>query len=130
MRPEYLAPLANRRGIGLITAVFAIVILSLFGLLIARYTVTTQMSSAEDYLWAQSLYSAESAMRLNILGDDGGGGLAAPVNPTVGGIQTELLEVVPGTPFAFTDPGTNVTIRVRGFHGIGVSRTVEAKYRL
>ena len=140
MCPDYLAPLANRRGIALITAVFAIVILALFGLLIARYTVTTQMSSAEDYLWAQSLYSAESTMRLNILGDDGGGkiyvggvitgGIATPVTPTVGGIQTELLEIIAGTPFAFTDPGTNVTIRVRGFHAIGVSRTVEANYIL
>ena len=128
MCPEYLAPLANRRGIALITAVFAIVILALFGLLIARYTVTTQMSSAEDYLWAQSLYSAESAMRLNILGDDGGGGLAAPVTPTVEGIQTEFP--AGGPAFAFTAPGTNVTIRMRGFHGTGVSRTVEAKYRL
>ena len=42
MCPEYLAPLANRRGIALITAMFAIVILALFGLLITRYTVTTQ----------------------------------------------------------------------------------------
>jgi hypothetical protein len=130
MCPEYLAPLANRRGIGLITAMFVIVILSLFGLLIARYTVTTQTSSAEDYLWAQSLYSAESVMRLNILGDDGGGGIAAPVTPTVGGINSALLEVIPGTPFAFTAPGTTVTIQVRGFHGTGVSRTVEAKYIL
>jgi len=130
MCPEYLAPLANRRGIALITAVFAIVILALFGLLIARYTVTTQLSSAEDYLWAQSLYSAESVMRLNILGDDGGGGITTPVIPPVEGIKTELVEVPAGTPFAFTDPGTTVTIRVRGYHDIGVSRTVEAKYIL
>jgi hypothetical protein len=128
MCPEYLTPLANRRGIALITAVFAIVILALFGLLITRYTVTTQTSSAEDYLWTQALYSAESTMRLNILGDDGGGGITAPVTPTVGGIKTEFP--AGGTPFAFTAPGTNVTIRVRGFHGTGVSRTVEAKYRL
>jgi hypothetical protein len=128
MCPEYLAPLANRRGIALITAVFAIVVLALFGLLIARYTVTTQMSSAEDYLWAQSLYSAESTMRLNILGDDGGGGITAPVTPTVGGIKTEFP--AGGPAFAFTAPGTNATIRVRGFHDIGVSRTVEAKYKL
>jgi hypothetical protein len=130
MCPDSLAPLANRRGIALITAIFAIVILALFGLLIARYTVTTQLSSAEDYLWAQSLYSAESVMRLNILGDDGGGGITTLVTPTVGGIETKLEEVTPGTSFAFTDPGTNVTIRVRGYHDIGVSRTVEAKYIL
>lgn len=128
MCPEYLAPLANRRGIALITAVFAIVILALFGLLIARYTVTTQLSSAEDYLWAQALYSAESTMRLNILADDGGGGIGAPVTPTVAGITTEFP--AGGPAFAFTAPGTNVTIRVRGFHGTGVSRTVEAKYIL
>ena len=125
---EYLTPLANRRGFALITAMFVIVILSLFGLLIARYTVTTQLSSAEDYLWAQSLYSAESVMRLNILGDDGGGGIAAPVTPLVGGITTEFP--AGGPAFAFTAPGTTVTIRVRGFHGTGVSRTVEANYIL
>ena len=128
MSPEPLVPLANRRGFALITAVFAIVILALFGLLIARYTVTTQLSSAEDYLWAQSLYSAESVMRLNILGDDGGGGIAAPVTPLVGGITTEFP--AGGPAFAFTAPGTTVTIRVRGFHGTGVSRTVEANYIL
>ena len=128
MCPKYLAPLANQRGIALITAMFAIVILALFGLLITRYTVTTQRSSAEDYLWAQALYSAESTMRLNILGDDGGGGIAAPVTPTVGGIKTEFPAGSPA--FAFTPPSTTVTIRVRGFHDTGVSRTVEAKYRL
>ncbi|MCG2740791.1 MAG: hypothetical protein L6300_11225 [Syntrophaceae bacterium] len=128
MCPEYLTPLANRRGFALITAMFVIVILSLFGLLIARYTVTTQTSSAEDYLWAQSLYSAESVMRLNILGDDDGGGIAAPVTPLVGGITTEFP--AGGPAFAFTAPGTTVIIQVRGFHGTGVSRTVEAKYIL
>ena len=128
MCPESLAPLANRRGIALITAVFAIVILALFGLLITRYTVTSQMSSAEDYIWAQSLYSAESTMRLNILGDDNGGGIAAPVTPTVGEVKTEFP--ADGPSFAFSGSGTNVTIRVRGYHDIGVSRTVEAKYIL
>lgn len=125
MCPEYLAPLANRRGIGLITAVFAIVILALFGLLIARYTVTTQVSSAEDYIWAQALYSAESVVRLNILGDDGGGGIAAPVHPAVGGITTEFSA---GTP-DFAALGTK-TIQVQAKHATGVSRTVEAKYLL
>ena len=132
MCPESLAaPLANRRGIALITAIFVIVILALFGLLIARYTVTTQTSSAEDYLWAQSLYSAESAMRLNILGNDGGGGIAAPVHPTVGGIPTLPPTKADGaTLFTFTAPGTPTTIQVQAKHGTGVSRTVEAKYLL
>lgn len=127
MCPDYLAPLANRRGIALITAVFAIVILALFGLLIARYTVTTQMSSAEDYLWAQSLYSAESTMRLNILRNDGGGALPARptlVNPTIGQIPTAIITD------NFAAAATPATIRVRATHGTGVSREVEAKYIL
>ncbi len=124
MCPEYLAPLANRRGIGLITAVFAIVILALFGLLIARYTVTTQMSSAEDYIWAQSLYSAESVMRLNILRHDGGGLPAGVANPTVAQIPTIIVSDT------FTTANTPATIRVQAQHGTNVSRTVEAKYLL
>jgi hypothetical protein len=131
MCPKYLAPLANHRGIALITAVFAIVILALFGLLITRYTVTTQLSSAEDYLWAQALYSAESVMRLNILGNDGGGGIATPVNPTVGGIPTLPPTTADGTTlFVFTATNIPTTIQVQATHGTGVSRTVEAKYLL
>jgi len=127
MCPNYLAPLANRHGIGLITAVFAIVILALFGLLIARYTVTTQMSSAEDYIWAQALYSAESTMRLNILRNDGGGTLPAKpalVNPTIGQVPSTIITD------DFAAAATPATIRVRATHGTGVSREVEAKYIL
>ncbi|MFH1021664.1 MAG: hypothetical protein V1782_13795 [Pseudomonadota bacterium] len=124
MCPDYLAPLANRRGIGLITAVFAIVILSLFGLLIARYTVTTQTSSVEDYLWAQSLYSAESTMRLNILNHDNGGGLGGAVAPAVGQIPTAIITD------NFTALGAPAAIRVRATHATGISREVEAKYIL
>jgi len=130
MYPEYLAHMNNRRGIALITAIFAIVILSLFGLLLTRYTVTTQLSSAEDYLWAQALYSAESTMRLNILGNDGGGGITTPVNPTVSGIQTLPPTTNGTTLFTFTATNTPTTIRVQAKHGTEVSRTVEAKYLL
>ncbi|MCX5875364.1 MAG: hypothetical protein NT087_03510 [Deltaproteobacteria bacterium] len=131
MCPDYLAPLANRRGIALITAVFAIVILALFGLLIARYTVTTQTSSAEDYLWAQALYSAESVMRLNILSRDNGGGLGkATVKPTnVQGFDFSPLGMVGGD-FEGKAANEPATIQVQAKHGTGVSRTVEAKYLL
>ena len=66
----------NEQGIGLVAVVFVIVILSLFGMLISRYTVTTSMSSAEDYLWAQALYAAESGLKLRILEADDGGNWA------------------------------------------------------
>ncbi|MEW6593270.1 MAG: hypothetical protein AB1413_00190 [Thermodesulfobacteriota bacterium] len=127
MCPDSLAPLANRRGIGLVTAIFALVVLSLFGLLIARYTVTTQIASGEDYLWAQSLYSAESVMRLNILRNDQGGTLPAKpalVQPAVGQIPTAI------TSDNFTLPGAPATIRVRATDPTGVSREVESKYIL
>ena len=130
MYPESLAaPLANRRGIALITAIFVIVILALFGLLIARYTVTTQTSSAEDYLWAQALYSAESTMRLNILRNDGGGKaggvtpLPALLHPTMGQIPTTIAVD------DFTLATKPATIQVQAIYGT-VSRTVEAKYIL
>jgi len=141
MCPKYLAPLANRRGIALITAVFAIVILALFGLLIARYTVTTQMSSAEDYIWAQSLYSAESVMRLNILSRDNGGNLGGGlVKPT----NVQGFSFADHTPYPdkvsddFTAANKPTTIRVQAKYGTDtptdtspkVSRTVEAKYLL
>ena len=124
MCPEYLAPLANRRGIGLITAVFAIVILALFGLLIARYTVTTQTSSTEDYIWAQALYSAESVTRLNILRHDNGGGAGCAVNPTVGQLPTIIVSDT------FTAANLPATIGVQAIHSTKVSRTVEVKYLL
>lgn len=125
MCPEFLFPLTNRRGIGLITAVFAIVILSLFGLLLTRYTVTTQLSSAEDYIWAQALYSAESTMRLNILRNDAGGNFPGVPIPQVGQIPTQVIP-----PTVFNGVGNPSTIRVQAIHGTGVSRTVEANYIL
>ena len=133
MCPEYLAPLANRRGFALITAIFVIVILSLFGLLIARYTVTTQTSSAEDYLWAQSLYSAESVMRLNILSRDSGGGLGGGLvkpNNFHGFDFTDHPPDPDKVSDTFTAANQPATIRVQAKHGTGVSRTVEANYIL
>lgn len=109
---------------GLITAVFIVVVVGMFGVLIARYTTISSVASAEDYLWAQALCSAEATMRLNILRHDGGGNLAAAVTPTVGGIATTLLADT------FTTPDKPATIQVRATHGIQVSRTVEAKYLL
>lgn len=134
MCPEFLFPLTNRRGIGLITAVFAIVILSLFGLLLTRYTVTTQMSSAEDYIWAQALYSAESVMRLNILSRDNGGGLGGGLVKPQDVQGFDFTDPLPPEPARvsddFTDAKTPTKITAQAKHGTGVSRTVEAKYLL
>jgi len=73
MFPEQTHIINNERGIGLLGTIFVIVILALFGLLIARYTQTTTVASVEDYLWAQAFYSAESGVRLRMLEHDEGG---------------------------------------------------------
>ncbi|EKD40169.1 MAG: hypothetical protein ACD_75C00153G0005 [uncultured bacterium] len=131
---KYLAPLANHHGIALITAIFAIVILALFGLLITRYTVTTQTSSAEDYLWAQSLYSAESVMRLNILSRDNGGNLGGSLVKPHDVQGFDFTDPLPPEPARVSDDFTGAhkpaKITVQAKHGTGVSRTVEAHYIL
>lgn len=76
MFPDMQKTYSNQKGIGLIAALFVIVILALFGLLITRYTMTTSVSSAEDYLWAKTYYAVESGIRLRMLEDDGGGNWA------------------------------------------------------
>ena len=115
----------NQRGMGLITAIFIIVVVGMFGVLLARYTTISSVASAEDYLWAQALYSAESTMRLNILRNDGGGNFTALPIPVVGGIATEIIT----PPTSFTAPTSPATIRIRATRA-QVSRTVEAKYLL
>lgn len=117
-------PTDNQRGMGLMAAVFIIVVVAMFGALLARYTMISSVNSAESYIWAQSFYSAESTMRLNILRHDGGGGLGGAVEPIVGGVVTDILTD------SFTAAGQPATIRVQAIHGTGVSRTVEAKYLL
>lgn len=112
------------QGFALVVALFVIVIMAAFGLLIARYTTTTQAVSAEDYLWAQALHSAESVVRLNILFRDGGGGFGASPVPSVQNISTHIETDT------FVTANTPAIIRVRADHATGVSRTVEAKYLL
>ncbi|MFC1524405.1 hypothetical protein ACFL6N_06400 [Thermodesulfobacteriota bacterium] len=113
----------NNKGIGLVTVIFAIIILATFGLLIARYTTISQVSSAEDYVWAQALYSAQSGAQLRILDRDGGGGvLAVPPYPTIG--QCTITTVTDAG--AVGDPST---LRLKANKG-DIERTIEIKYKL
>lgn len=99
--------LDNERGIGLITAVFVIVVVGMFGALIARYAVIGSVSSAEDYHWAQALYSAQSAAQVAILYNDGGGagsknlttvaGFTVSVANIFGGVRAGAAKTVGGT---------------------------------
>lgn len=94
-RSRLSVPVANEGGIGLITAVFVIVVVGMFGSLIARYTVISSVSSAEDYHWAQALYSAQSAARVAILYDDGGG-TGAESLASVAGFSLTVTDIVSG----------------------------------
>lgn len=87
--------LKNERGIGLITSIFVIVIVGMFGTLIARYATLSSVSSAESYLWAQALYSAQSAAQITVLYDDGGG-MGSESLTTVSGFTTNTLPIVSG----------------------------------
>lgn len=88
--------LNNQQGIGLITAIFVIVIVSMFGVLIARYAMVSSVASAEDYLWAQSLFSAQSAAQSWVLLNDGGGGIGAAVPGTIAGFSVSTTPVSSG----------------------------------
>ena len=125
MYPDSLRRIIGpEKGFGLIAAVFVVVVLAVFGLLIARYTTTSQVESVEDYLWAQALYSAETVMRLNILSHDNGGGGTVFTSPSVMNFTTVIEEDT------FNFPNIPSIIRVKAHHPTGVSRTVEAKYLL
>lgn len=117
----------NQRGFGLVAAVFLIVVVSMFGVLIARYVATTSISSAEDYISAQSLYSARSAAALRILYYDGGGGGAWGGYPTMQEFSissiTDTAPVASGTPEVLRLRATSNKIS-------GISRDIEIKYIL
>ena len=88
LNPKSINFTGNDKGFGLITAIFVIVILAMFGVLIARYMATDNVASAQDYLWTQAIYSAESAARLRILNHDGGGNWVAFTFPTISNFTT------------------------------------------
>ncbi len=120
MSPRHLH---NQRGIGLIATLFIIVVVGMFGVLLARYTVISSQASADDYLWAQALYAAESGARRAILADDGGGGGGPLPTPTV---QNFTLTVTGPTTLA---PSAIRRINVRASQA-GVSREIEVRYTL
>ncbi|MBU0482349.1 MAG: hypothetical protein KKG47_14750 [Proteobacteria bacterium] len=116
--------LRDQKGIGLVAAMFAVVILALFGVLIARNIATTTVASADDYRWAQALYSAEATGHLTILYHDGGGGFGAAPNPVVQNVTSTIIENWGGA-------GNPSTLSVQGsITGTTISRTIEVKYIL
>ncbi len=115
--------LRNQQGIGLVAAVFVIVVLGLFGTLLARYTATGSRAAAEDYVWAQALYAAESAARLRILNHDGGGNWAGFAFPAINNCQTASdLD-------SFAGPGTPARLRVRASRA-DIVREIEVNFIL
>lgn len=115
--------MGNAKGFGLLAAIFVIVMVAMFGMLIVRYTITGSVSSVDDYLWAQALYSAESAAQLTILDHDGGGtGTFA--------LPLEINKLTANSTIDdFTLPTTPATLRVNATI-LNITREIEVKYLL
>ncbi len=114
----------NQKGFGLIVAIFVIVILGMFGTLIAKFTTMGSTEAAEEYLWAQALYSAESAAQLRILTHDGGNGWDGSANSLV--IEQFKMTAPKDT---FTNRNTSATLVIQAAR-INVSRRIEEKFLL
>ncbi|MCF6291404.1 MAG: hypothetical protein L3J03_10475 [Desulfobacterales bacterium] len=123
MHPEQ----KQQHGFSLIAALFVIVILALFGTLISRLVAINSISSSEDYLSAQALYSAESAARLKIMCQDGGGtygggSTCRSYYPAIGELSTSGTYTVAATGY--------MSLRViAGWNG-AITREIEIKYKL
>lgn len=117
-------PVQNQDGFGLVAALFAVIILAMFGVLAARYLFTTAISSAEDYLWAQALYGAEAAAHRQILAHDGGG-TGGFVTPLI--IQNTTCTV---TSDSWSGSGVPATITVRGRAGSDITRIISVSFIL
>jgi len=120
----------GQEGFGLMIALFVVVLLGVFGLLVARFTTTTNVASVEDHLWNQAVFAAETAAQRVILFQDGGGGGGYPGDPVVAGFATTVTPPFPALPA----PGNPVSIRVTATAPAGttepVARTIELKYLL
>ena len=120
----------NNRGIGLITVIFVIVIMSMFGLLIARFVTIGSTISIEDYLWAQAIYSAESAAQLQILCNDVGGNLGGPDHLSTLS-QVGQFSITIGDDWGGVASPSTVSVQATStVAGQDIVRTIEIKYRL
>lgn len=117
----------QQNGFSLIAALFVIVIVALFGTLISRLIAINSVSSSEDYLSAQALYSAESAARLKIMCEDGGGiygggSTCKSYYPTIGGLSTSGTYTVAATEY--------MSLQVIADWNSTINREIEVKYKL
>ncbi len=118
--------IGNQKGFGLIVAIFIIVVLGMFGTLIAKFTTIGTTEAAEEYLWAQALYSAESAAQLRILAHDGGGNGAW--DGTANSLTIERFKMT-APKDTFTALNTSAILVIQATK-INVSRRIEEKYLL
>lgn len=119
-----LLPPLGQSGFGLIAAMFVVVFLGLFGVLAARFLAATSIASSEDYLWTQTLYSAESTAHRVILFNDGGGGGALVPPLMVQNVTTAFTDT-------FVAAGTPAILEVTGSVPImNIRRVIQVRYLL
>ncbi len=117
--------ICDQKGFGLIVAIFVIVILGTFGTLIAKFIIIGATESAEEYLWAQALYSADSAAQLRILTCDGGGN--GGWNGTAP-LTIEQFNITAPTD-TFTTSNVSAALTVQAIR-VNISRKIEVKFLL
>lgn len=113
----------NQKGFGLLAAIFVIVVVAMFGTLIVRYTISGATSSVDDYLWAQALYSAESAAQLKILDYDNGGAGTFSLPLVIN--KSNTVSIIDD----FTAPATPATLRITATR-LNITREIEIRYLL
>ena len=120
---RFKAQMLNEKGFGLVGVVFVVVIGAMFGLLIARNIMTSSVASAEDYLWTQGLYAAESGVQLKILYNDGGGNFGGSFSiPVINDFSLTISDDYSGY-------GNPATLRVKAARQL-IAREIEIKYLL
>jgi hypothetical protein len=100
----------------------------MFGVLIARYTMISSQSSAEDYLWAQALYSADSAAQLRMLTHDVVGDTSGWTDRTI----NTFTSTITSGPTQFGTSGIWVirSEATRPINSGPITRTIEVRYSL
>ncbi len=119
----------RQRGGTLLSAIFFLVIVALFGILAIKLISGSSVSSAEEYRYVQAGYAALAARELRIINlDRGSGGWDGTSTLNIGGCSSTQIM---GATNASSDNGT-IMFRVKGScssEGEDVSRAWEAVFR-
>lgn len=116
----------NEKGFSIVAAVFIVAILSILGIIVISYTMTSAEESGNEYLSTQAFYNAESGIYCALLELENG------INPN-GKTYTFTNPVGKGV-VSVSDSGTVWVVECTGYAGDETSvkygkRTIRVMYR-